>query len=92
MSLNFKHSQAVYELYPNVIRTSGDIAYDADGNEVVYDKAAVEAYAKSQEYISKRASEYPPITDYLDGVVKGDQQQIDAYIAACLEVKAKYPK
>ena len=39
-----------------------------------------------------RLSEYPPITDYLDGVVKGDQVQIDAYIAACQAVKAKYPK
>lgn len=43
-------------------------------------------------YAQKRAAEYPPITDYLDGVVKGDQAQIDAYIAACLAVKAKYPK
>jgi hypothetical protein len=24
-------------------------------------------------YKAKRAAEYPPITDYLDGVVKGDQ-------------------
>ena len=31
-------------------------------------------------------------TDYLDGVVKGDQVQIDAYIAACKAVKSKYPK
>ena len=43
-------------------------------------------------YAEKRAAEYPPMTDYLDGVVKGDQAQIDAYIAACLAVKAKYPK
>lgn len=43
-------------------------------------------------YQQKRAAEYPPITDYLDGVVKGDQAQIDAYIAACQAVKAKYPK
>ena len=40
----------------------------------------------------KRAAEYPPITDYIDGVVKGDQAQIDKYIADCLAVKAKYPK
>ena len=43
-------------------------------------------------YAQKRAAEYPPMADYLDGVVKGDQAQIDAYIAACLAVKAKYPK
>jgi hypothetical protein len=43
-------------------------------------------------YAQKRAAEYPPMSDYLDGVVKGDQTQIDTYIAACLAVKAKYPK
>lgn len=47
---------------------------------------------ESTQYMRNRASEYPPITDYLDGVVKGDQAQIDAYIAACQAVKAKYPK
>lgn len=39
----------------------------------------------------QRAAEYPPASDYLDGVAKGDQEQIDAYKAACLAVKAKYP-
>lgn len=43
-------------------------------------------------YAQKRAAEYPPMTDYLDGIVKGDQGQIDAYIAACQTVKTKYPK
>ena len=43
-------------------------------------------------YAQKRQSEYPPMTDYLDGVAKGDQAQIDKYIADCLAVKAKYPK
>lgn len=43
-------------------------------------------------YAEARRMEYPPITDYIDGVVKGDQSQINAYIQACLSVKAKYPK
>ena len=47
--------------------------------------------AKTQ-YQRDRAAEYPPITDYLDGIVKGDQAQVQAYIDACLAVKAKYPK
>jgi hypothetical protein len=85
-------TEAIYKLYPNVVRTVGDIAYDADGNEVAYDKDAVQAYVDAHAYIAKRASEYPPITDYIDGVVKGDQAQIDKYIADCLAVKAKYPK
>jgi hypothetical protein len=58
----------------------------------VYDAEAVQAYIDAHAYIAKRANEYPPITDYLDGVVKGDQEQIDAYIAACQAVKTKYPK
>jgi hypothetical protein len=43
-------------------------------------------------YVDKRRGEYPPIEDYIDGVVKGDQTQIDEYIQKCLEIKAKYPK
>jgi hypothetical protein len=83
---------ALRKLYPQVVRTLGNIAYDADGNEVAYDKDAVQAYVDAHAYIAKRAAEYPPITDYIDGVVKGDQAQIDKYIADCLAVKAKYPK
>jgi hypothetical protein len=43
-------------------------------------------------YAQKRDAEYPSMTDYLDGIVKGDQAQIDKYIADCLAVKTKYPK
>jgi hypothetical protein len=43
-------------------------------------------------YAELRAAEYPPMVDYIDGVVKNDQAQIDKYIADCLAVKAKYPK
>lgn len=46
----------------------------------------------ANRYRSLRIAEYPSITDYLDGVVKGDQAQIDKYITDCLAVKAKYPK
>jgi hypothetical protein len=46
----------------------------------------------SKEYQRQRAKEYPPVTDYLDAVVKGDLAQQQAYIDACLAVKAKYPK
>ena len=85
-------TQSIYKLYPSVVTIRGDVAYDADGNEVAYDKDAVQAYVDAHAYIAKRASEYPPITDYIDGVVKGDQAQIDKYIADCLAVKAKFPK
>ena len=54
--------------------------------------ARLEAEYAALEYQRLRAPEYPSITDYIDGVVKGDQAQIDKYIADCLAVKAKYPK
>ena len=44
------------------------------------------------EYQRLRAAEYPDIHDYIDGVVKGDEEQVAAYVTACLAVKAKYPK
>ena len=84
---------AIYALYPNVVTVDdGTGAFDAQGNQVEIDMAAVNAWVDPNAYKAKRASEYPPITDYLDGVVKGDQTQIDKYIADCLAVKAKYPK
>jgi hypothetical protein len=52
----------------------------------------LQAEHDAKDYARKRASEYPSMADYIDGVVKGDQAQIDAYIASCLAVKAKYPK
>jgi len=51
-----------------------------------------EEYLLANAYKEKRKEEYPPIVDYLDGIVKGDQAQIDKYIADCLAVKEKYPK
>lgn len=56
-----------------------------DGRPVLGEHAPV-------SYVYLRAAQYPPITDYLDGVVKGDQAQIDRYIAECLAVKERFPK
>ena len=84
---------AIYALYPSVVTVDDtDGARDAQGNKVEIDMAAVNAWVDPNAYIAKRQAEYPPITDYLDGVVKGDQAQIDKYIADCLAVKTKYPK
>jgi len=54
---------------------------------------AIEIEEKTKtQYQRDRAAEYPSINDYVDGIVKGDQAQVQAYIDACLAVKAKYPK
>lgn len=91
---------AIYNTHSNVVSiddTEG--AFDADGNSVTIDQSLVDAEITrlqteydAQEYARNRAKEYPPMEDYLDGVVKGDQAQIDKYIADCLAVKEKYPK
>lgn len=85
--------EAVFALYPNVVSVDDSAgAIDKDGNSVIIDMQAVDAWVDPNSYKAKRAAEYPPITDYLDGIVKGDQAQVQAYIDACLAVKAKYPK
>jgi len=49
---------AIYKLYPQTVRTVGDTAYDANGNEVAYDLQAVTAQAESdaQAVIDTKAS------------------------------------
>jgi len=85
--------KAIYKLYSNVVSISdAEGAFDVQGNKVEIDMDAVNAWVDPEGYINKRKLEYPPITDYLDGIVKGDQTQIAKYITDCQAVKAKYPK
>jgi hypothetical protein len=46
---------AIYKLHPNVVRTVGDVAYDAEGNEVAYDLAAVTAQAQADAQAAETA-------------------------------------
>ena len=50
--------KALYKLYPQIVTTNGDTAYDAEGNEVAYDLSAVtaQAGADSQAAIDTKAS------------------------------------
>ena len=86
---------AIYKLYPQVVCTRNDIAYDANGNEVAYDKAAVDAYVAAHAYIAKRQAEYPSLADFADAYYwaqNGDDTKMTAYIEKCAEVKQKFPK
>jgi hypothetical protein len=60
--------------------------------DIVQKVAELEYLEEIHVYKLQRSSEYPPVAEYIDGVVKGDQDQIDAHIAACQAVKDKYPK
>ena len=95
--------KAIYNTHPNaksiIDNEDGSLSvYDQDNNEITLDgsevaeQATLQAAYDSQAYARSRALEYPPATDYLDGVVKGDQAQVDKYIADCQAVKDKYPK
>ena len=82
---------AIHKLNPSVVVIRGDVAYDKDGNEVSYDKAAVQAYVDAHAYIEKRQAEYPAIGDQLDALWKGGEAAADM-LAKVQAVKAKYPK
>jgi hypothetical protein len=45
--------QALFKLYPNVVRTVGDEAFDADGNQVQYDLQAVTTQAEKDDCKAK---------------------------------------
>lgn len=85
--------EAIYAIYPQVVTiddTEG--AFDKDGNKIEIDISLVNIWANPNAYKTQRAAKYPSFLDYLDGIVKGDNAQVQAYIDACLAVKAKYPK
>jgi len=60
--------------------------------EVEAEVARLQQEWENTEYQRLRAKEYPDVKEYLDGLVKDDTEQMQAYIDACLAVKAKYPK
>ena len=83
------NAQAVYALYPQVVKTVEDKAFDAQGNQVSIDLVAVAAWVDPNAYKAKRAAEYPAIVDQLDLLYHGG---MDAWKAAIQTVKDKYPK
>jgi len=89
-----KH-EAILAINSAIVYIRGDEAFDAEGNAVVYDEAAVQAYIDAHAYIAKRQPEYPPLTDLADALYhqsKGDETKLTAYLAKCEAVKQKYPK
>ena len=75
---------------PSVWLPGCTLITDEEANTI---RAAKEQAAfNALTYAEKRAAEYPNFIDYVDGIVKGDQAQVQAYIDACLAIKTKYPK
>jgi hypothetical protein len=89
MSLTIYQIKAIHNLYPQVIRILNDDAFDADGNQVIYDETAVQAYIDAHAYIAKRQQAYPSIADQLDLIY---HQGLDAWKSAIQAVKEEFPK
>jgi hypothetical protein len=85
-----KH-EAIYKLHSNVVTIRGDEAFDAEGNQVVYDEAAVQAEINSNTYKAQRAAAYPSIGDQLDALWKGGEAAAEM-LARVQAVKTEYPK
>ena len=60
--------------------------------EIANEVTRLQAEYDAKEYQRKRKTEYPPMADYLDAIVKGDDAQKQKYIDDCKAVKEKYPK
>jgi len=100
MSNMIRKGEAILSLIPNAdfaladeeIIHWGDDRPQPSDSEIQAEITRLQAEYDSKQYQRDRAEAYPPVTDYLDGIVKGDTAQVDKYIADCLAVKAKYPK
>lgn len=98
---------ALHSLVPTalwVIRGEGDLGGYADlewysenitqpsEESVLQEVQRLQEEYDALRYQRVRAENYPDFKEFLDGWVKQDEQQLEAYRAACLEVKNTYPK
>lgn len=60
--------------------------------ELIAEAQRIQNEFENNEYRRLREKEYPDFREYLDGIVKGDTEQMQAYVDACLAIKEKYPK
>jgi hypothetical protein len=84
-----KKQEAIRAVNSSIVTIQGDDAFDADGNPVTYDEAAVQAYIDANSYKEQRAKAYPSFADQLDLMYHGGY---DAWKAAIDAVKQEYPK
>ena len=71
MSLTIQQSEAIYQLYPTVVTIRGDVAYDANNNEVSYnivlvDEQAAKDACKAQAKTILQATDWTSIADVGD--------------------------
>jgi hypothetical protein len=84
--------EAVYKLYPQVVRILDEQAFDAEGNEVAYDAQAVAAWVSPDQYKRDRASAYPSLGDQLDMMYWDKVNGTTTWQDAIAAVKSENPK
>jgi len=84
-------NDALYQLYPQVVRTVGEDAFDADGNPVAYDRQAVEAKAARMQAQANRASAYTAEADPLFFKSQRGEATIEEWQAKVAEIRSRYP-
>ena len=83
---------AIYALYPQVVTVDdGAGVFDAQGNQVTIDIAAVNAWVDPDAYKYSRTTEYPSIGDQLDALFHAGVFPAEM-VAVIQAVKDKYPK
>jgi len=80
---------AITALYPSVVTINGSTAYDANGEVVDMDMAALQSWADAEAYKEQRSRAYPSIQDQLDQIY---HEGIDAWKATIAAVKQEYTK
>lgn len=84
-------SAAIYALYPQVVRTVGEDAFDADNNPVEYDRAAVEAEAQRMEARQARAAAYAAEADPLFFKAQRGEATTEEWQFKVEEIRTRFP-
>jgi len=84
-------TSAIYQLYPNVVGTVGEDAFDADGNPVTYDRSAVEVEAQRMEARQARAAAYVSEADPLFFKAQAGEVDQSEWITKREEIRARFP-
>ena len=87
MSISF----AIYALYPNVASTVGEEAFDADGNPVEYDRAAVAQHAAQMEAQQQRSAAYQQEADPLFFKYQAGEVDKADWLAKREEIRQRFP-
>ena len=84
--------EAIYALYSNIVTIRGNVAVDANGNEVEINMDAVNAWVDPEQYAIDRSRAYPSIQEQLDMQYWDSVNGTTTWKDAIEAVKTEHPK